>query len=144
MTRQIRRIGDNEFELGPHMNTLPQEFIDVLSRSTDDRIFSCGIDENSLYFVTNKSYVGVVTSNGRMLPTSAIPSHDGRKVHIIFKGSTDSDEILTSLLVSASKNALGKGTLSIGDRYICEIDTGADQDEDREVLRPETIHQRGT
>lgn len=135
---ETRFIGQKEISLPAHMTSLPQHVIDVLIHAEDanDRIVCCGIDpqDGGLYIITGTCDVRVIMPNGRLIPTSAFPSHDGKTVGLTMSNVESLQTIASRLAVQASKSCLETFSLNVGDTYIGTLNVdagGADETDDK-------------
>lgn len=136
-------VKGNEIEVPEYMVTLPQSFIEIINQEIKnvDRIISCGVDpkDNTLYFVTLTSYVGIIKSTEKHKLMSAFPSWNGEMIYVSFEDELGIQGLNARIVKRMSTDAVSSASVSIDGRYVCELDIESSayekQHEDIEGLR---------
>ena len=104
---------------------MPQKVIDVLRVLSDasSRVISCGIDpqDGGMYLVTAALDVRVVMPNGKLRPTSAFPSHDGKTLGVTLEGVESLQTINSVIALRHSKSCLDDSNLVVNNTYKAHI-----------------------
>jgi hypothetical protein len=123
---ESRVVGHREVALPRHMAALPQHSVDFLyglpDRST--RVMAAGVDprDSSLTMITLDLEVRTLRPNGRLVPTSAVPSDDGRFIGVEFVGGDRVYSINAAMAVSRSEDAMKSASLHVNDTYMSDLE----------------------
>jgi hypothetical protein len=106
----VLKLKNMSVSLPSYMSSLSSDLLEEVTENSfeDVRIIACGVDpkDNILYYITNDIEVMCIKPNGKMIPSFAVPTSDGREILVRFGESM----------------ALEKSKVFLNDSYLCDLE----------------------
>jgi hypothetical protein len=125
METLILELKNISVSLPSYMSSLSSNLLEEVTENSfeDVRIIACGVDpkDSILYYITNDIEVMCIKPNGKMIPSFAVPTSDGREILVRF-GENSVHAISAGLLLKESSMALEKSKVFLNDSYLCDLE----------------------